>query len=80
MAITLGETLREVLDPVVQMVNFIKTRPVKSCLFKLFCIDMESQHRQLLLHHEVRWLSSFKVTRSTTITSCILKILYSHHN
>lgn len=58
---TLGDKLKEVLDQVVQMVNFIKTRPVKSRLFEQICIDMDSQHRRLLLHTEVRWLSRGKV-------------------
>lgn len=61
MAKTLGDKLREVLDQVVQMVNFIKIRPVKSRLFEQICVDMDSQHRRLLLHTEVRWLSRGKV-------------------
>ncbi|XP_046986093.1 zinc finger BED domain-containing protein 5-like [Schistocerca americana] len=49
----LGKKFREVLEQVVQMVNFIQTRPVKTCLFEKLCIDMQSEHRRLLLHKEV---------------------------
>ncbi|XP_013791438.1 zinc finger BED domain-containing protein 5-like [Limulus polyphemus] len=48
MSRTLGEDLGEVLDQVVQMVNFIKTRPVKSRLFEQICTNMESQHRRFI--------------------------------
>ena len=61
MSKTLGENLREVLDEVVKMVNFIKVRPAKSRLFEKICINMDSQHKQLLLHTDVRWLSRGKV-------------------
>ena len=61
MSRTLGEDLMEVLDQVVPMVNFIKTRQVKSRLFEQICTNMESQHRRLLLHTDVRWLSRGKV-------------------
>ena len=57
----MSRTLGEVLDQVVQLVNFIKTRPVKSRLFEQICTKMESQHRRLLLHTDVRWLSRGKV-------------------
>ena len=43
------------------MVNFIKTRPVKSRLFEQIFTNMESQHRRLLLHTDVWWLSRGKV-------------------
>ena len=61
MSRTLGKDLREVSDQVVQMVNFIKTKPVKSRLFEQICTNRESQHRRLLLHTDVRWLSRGKV-------------------
>ena len=61
MSMTLGGDLREVLDQVVHMVNFVKTRPVKSRLFEQIYTNMESQHRRLLLHTYVRWLSRGKV-------------------
>ena len=45
MSRTLREDLREVLDQIARMVNFIKTRSVKSHLFEQICTNMESQHR-----------------------------------
>ena len=53
---TLGDELKEVLNQVIEIVNFIKRRPLKSRLFEQICIGMDSQHKRLLLHSEVRWL------------------------
>ena len=61
MSRTLGENLREVLEEVVKMVNFIKTRPTKTWVFETICTNMDSQHKRLLLHSDVRWLSRGKV-------------------
>ena len=44
------QILKEVLDQVVSMVNYINMRPMKSRIFKQLCISME-----------VRWLSRGKV-------------------
>ena len=49
------------LGGVIEIVNLIKTRPVKSRIFELICKDMDSQDVRLLLHTGVRWLSKGKV-------------------
>ena len=57
---TLGDELKEVLNQVIEKVNFIKRRPLKCRLFEQICIGIDSQHKRLLLHSEVRWLSREK--------------------
>ena len=58
---TLPADLVLVLNGVVSMVNFLKMRPVKSCLFALLCDEMGTEHATLLLRTEVSWLSQRKV-------------------
>lgn len=53
--------LKTVLDQAVKAVNFIKSRPLQTRLFSVLCGEMGSDHQQLLLHTEVRWLSRGKV-------------------
>ena len=54
---TLPDELKEVLDTAVKLVNFIKTSPLKSRLFEILCKETEADHKDLLLHTEVRWLN-----------------------
>ncbi|XP_069063693.1 zinc finger BED domain-containing protein 5-like [Pleurodeles waltl] len=50
------EELKKVLNESVKIVNLIKARSLNSRLFEQLCQSMDSDHRQLLLHIEVRWL------------------------
>jgi len=52
---------KTVLEDSVKIINFIKARPLNSRLFSLLCDDMGNEHKQLILHSEVRWLSRGKV-------------------
>ena len=57
----LQEDLKQVLNQVVEIVNYIKSRPIKSRLFEEFCKSIDSKHVRLLMHTDVRWLSKGKV-------------------
>ena len=56
---TLGSDLKEVLNKVVKMVNYIKSRPLKSRLFAKPRKEMGANYANLL-HTNIRWLSRGK--------------------
>ena len=58
---SIGNDLKQVLDITVNMVNFIKQRPLKSRMFARLCENMQKDHVTFLLHTEARWLSRGKV-------------------
>ena len=51
-----GPKLKDVLDMVVKIVNYLKSRPVKCRQFTKLCESMDAEHVTLLLHTEVLWL------------------------
>ena len=61
---TLRLELKNVLDSVVKAVSFIRVRAVNFPTiqsFKAFCNDLGKEHRYLVFHTKVRWLSRGKV-------------------
>ena len=57
---TLPSELKEVLDEVVRMINFVKTRHRVTQILSNLCQEMDSDYLTLLSHTDVRWLSRGK--------------------
>ena len=58
---TLPAQLKDVLNSVVKIVNFIQAGGLSSRQFKQLCKDMNSTHETLLFHTAIRWLSKGNV-------------------
>ena len=58
---TLPTALKNILDLVVKIVNFIKAGSINTRQFKELCKDMNVMHEILLFHTAVRWLSKGNV-------------------
>nr|CAH7739189.1 unnamed protein product [Callosobruchus chinensis] len=66
---SLSSELNLVMERIIDVVNYIKTRPLKTRLFKILCMDMGAEHTALLYYSSARWLS-----RGNVLIVC--KILY----
>jgi len=69
-----------VLNEAVKGVNYLKSRAMNSRLFSILCDEMGSEHRQLLLHTEIRWLSRGKVLKRLFELLSELQIFLSNCN
>ena len=58
---TLPADLASTLNTVVSIVNFVKTKPLRSRMFAILCKKMKADHTNLLLRTEIRWLPRGKV-------------------
>ena len=54
----LGEKLEHVLRSVIRVVNLMKSHPKMERMFRKFCEDLDEDHVRLILHTNVRWLST----------------------
>jgi hypothetical protein len=62
------------------MVNFVKVRPLNSCVFSALCNDMGSDHVTRLQHTEVCWLPRGKVLTRFFKLRDELKVFITDHN
>lgn len=74
------DSLKDVLDTTVEMVNFVKGRPRNSCVFSALCNDMGSDHVMPLQHTEVCWLSRGKVLTRFFKLRDELKVFFTDPN
>uniref|UniRef100_A0A8C4TID3 DUF4371 domain-containing protein n=1 Tax=Erpetoichthys calabaricus TaxID=27687 RepID=A0A8C4TID3_ERPCA len=57
----MSEILHETLNDAVKIINYIKSHSLNARLFRQLCQEISSDHKTLLFHTEVRWLSRGKV-------------------
>jgi hypothetical protein len=55
--------LNDTMSLVINVVNFIKSKALNSRLFSVLCEEVGTNHRCLLLHSEIRWLSRGRVVQ-----------------
>jgi hypothetical protein len=53
--------MKNVMDVVVKIVNFIRSRGLHHRQFKAFLLEIEAEDRDVIYHNSVRWLSRAKV-------------------
>jgi hypothetical protein len=58
---SIPDELKNVLDLIIKMVNYTKSRALKTRILKKICEEAGSRYEILVLHTEIRWLSKGKV-------------------
>ena len=54
----LGGEMQEVMDRVTRLINFVReSSSLQHRLFRALLEEMSAEHKDLLLHNDVRWLS-----------------------
>ena len=53
--------MKHVIDPVVGVVNLIRSRELNHRQFKALLDDLETEHSDVLYHNTVQWLSHGKI-------------------
>ena len=74
------DSLKDILDTTVKMVNFVKARPLNSHVFSAACNDIGSDHVAVLQHTKVRWLSRGKVSTCFFKLRDKLKVFFTDHH
>ncbi|KAL4096902.1 hypothetical protein QTP88_021777 [Uroleucon formosanum] len=77
---SISPSLDEVLQSTIKIVNFIKTRPLKSRCFEQMCVYMGAEHTSLLYYCNSRWLSRGNVVaRVFELRKKLHIFLLDHH-
>ena len=77
---TLAPELLSCLNRIVKMVNFVKSSALNTRLFARLCEDLGSEHKCLLYHTEVRWLSRGNMTRRVFELKNVLLAFFRERN
>ena len=80
MSKTLPSSLADVLEIVVETVNYVKGRPLNHRIFMQLCVLMDSEFKVLLYHSEVCWLSRGKVMNYVFVLRAELLEFLRDHN
>ncbi|KAM4592385.1 SCAN domain-containing protein 3-like [Odontesthes bonariensis] len=77
----LSPELNQVMKDVVVIINYVKTRALNTRMFEQLCDSMDEDHKRLLLHAEVRWLSRGKaLNRVFELRQPLLVFLSERHS